>query len=92
MITMITIFKNYFQNLGHSGSCLLFSCQHGIAYYSKFILLSLSYIPNIVVADVARIGAKHATSTRKNDAKYYDKGDKEGNIFNPFSERVADPD
>ena len=78
--------------MGHSGRCLSFSCQHGIAYYSKFILLSLAYIPNIVVADVARIVAKHATSTRKNDAKYYDKGDKEGNIFNPFSEWVADQD
>ena len=78
--------------MGHSGSCLSFSFQHGIAYYSKFILLSLAYIPSIAVADVARIVAKHATSTRKNNAKYYNKGDKEGNIFNPFSERVADPD
>ena len=55
-------------------------------------LLSLAYIPNIVVVDMARIVAKHATSTRKDDAKYFGKGDKEGNIFNPFSGRVADPD
>ena len=35
---------------------------------------------------------KHATSTRKDDAKYNGKGDKENNIFNPFNGRVADPE
>ena len=102
---MITILKNYFQSCGsHSGSWHSFSCQHGIVYYLKFILsaesprdyveglLSLAYIPNIFAVDMARIVAKHATSTRKDNAKYYGKGEKEGNIFNPFSGRVADSD
>ena len=53
---------------------------------------SLAYIPNIAVVDMARIVVKHATSTRKDDAKYYGKGDKEGNIFNPFNDEVADPE
>ena len=98
-------FKKLFSKLwGHSGGWLSFSCQHGIVYYLKFILraksprdyvdglLSLVYIPNIVVVDMAHIVAKHATSSRKDDAKYYGKGDKEGNIFNPFNGRVADPE
>ena len=55
-------------------------------------LLSFAYIPNIVVPDMAHIVAKHSTSNRKDDAKYYGKGDKEGNIFNPFNCRVADPE
>ena len=84
----------------------LFSRQHGTVYYLKFILraesprdyvddlLSFAYIPNIVVPDMAHIVAKHSTRTsnRKDDAKYYGKGDKEGNIFNPFNCRVADPE
>ena len=77
-------FKKLFSKLwGHSGGWLSFSCQHGIVYYLKFILraespcdyvdglLSLVYIPNIVVVDMAHIVAKHATSSRKDDAKYY---------------------
>ena len=98
-------FKKLFSKLwGHSGGWLSFCCQHGIVYYLKFILraesprdyvdglLSLAYIPNIVVVDMAHIVAKHATSSRKGDAKYYGKYDKEGNIFNPFNGRVADPE
>ena len=38
------------------------------------------------------IAANHAKSTRKDDAKYDGKGDKENNIFNPFNGRVADPE
>ena len=77
-------FKKLFSKLlGHSVGGLSFSCQHGIVYYLKFILrvesprdyvdglLSLAYIPNIVVVDMAHIVAKHATSSRKDDAKYY---------------------
>ena len=98
-------FKKLFSKLwGHSGVSVSFSCQHGIVYYLKFILsaesprdyvdglLSLAYIPNIVVVDVAHIVAKHATSTRKDDAKYYGKDVKEGNIFNPFNGRVTNPE
>ena len=98
-------FKKLFSNLsGHSRGWLSFSCQHGTVYYLKFILraesprdyvddlLSFAYIPNIVVLDMAHIVAKHATSNRKDEAKYYGKGDKEGNIFNPFNSRVADPE
>ena len=51
-------------------------------------LLSLAYIPNIVV--MTDIVTKHATSTRKDDGKYYGKGDKERNIFNPSIAKVAD--
>ena len=51
-------------------------------------LLSLAYIPNIVV--MTDIVTKHATSTRKDDAKYYGKGDKERNVFNPSMAKVAD--
>ena len=50
------------------------------------------HFPNIIVIDMAHIVAKHATSSRKDDAKYYGKGDKEGNIFNQFNGRVADPE
>ena len=55
-------------------------------------LLSLAFIPNIVVVDMAQIVAKHAISTRKDNAKYYGKGGKEENILNPFNGRVAGPD
>ena len=41
---------------------------------------------------MAYIVANYAISTRKDDAKYYGKGGTEGNIFNPFNDRVADPD
>ena len=41
---------------------------------------------------MAHIVAKHATSSRKGDAKYCGKYDKEGNIFNPFNGRMADPE
>ena len=98
-------FKEPFSMLwGHSGSWLSFSCQHGGAYDLKFNLraessrdymdgwLSLTYIPNIVVFDMAHTVTKYATSIRKDDAKYYGKGDKEDNIFNPFNGRVTDPD
>ena len=75
---------------------IFLSAQHCILLKSPHDyvegLLSLAYIPNIVVVGMARIVAKHATSTRKDDAKYFGKGDKEGNIFNPFNGRVADPD
>ena len=89
---------------GHSRSWLSFSCQHDIVHYLKFILiveslrdyvdglLSLAFIPNIVVVDMAQIVAKHAISTRKDNAKYYGKGGKEENILNPFNGRVAGPD
>ena len=40
-------------------------------------LLLLAYIPNIVAVDMVDIVVKHATSARKDDAKYYGKGDKE---------------
>ena len=88
-------FKNLFsKQWGHSRSWLSFSCKHDIVYYLKFIVraeslrdyvdgwLSLAYIPNIVAVDMARVLVNHAT--RKDDAKYYGKGGKEGNIFNPF--------
>ena len=90
-------------HFGYSGGWLSFSYQRGIVYYLQFILraetsrnyvdglLSLAYVPNIVVVDMTHVVAKHATSTRKEDAKYYGKCDKEGNIFNPFNGRVADP-
>ena len=55
-------------------------------------LLSLAYIRDIVVVDMPRTAGKHATSTRKDDAKYDGKGDKESNIFSPFNGRVADPE
>ena len=55
-------------------------------------LLWLAFIPNIVVVDMAQIVAKHAISTRKDNAKYYGKGGKEENILNPFNGRVAGPD
>ena len=71
-------FKKLLQMLwGHSRSWLSFSFQHSIIYYLKFILpaeslrvyvdglLSLAYIPNRVVVDMAHIMANHATSTRK---------------------------
>ena len=41
---------------------------------------------------MAYIVANYAISTRKDDAKYYGKGGTEGNIFNPFNDRVSDPD
>ena len=98
-------FKKLFSKLwGRSGSWLSFSCQDGILYYLKFILraesprdyvdglLSLAYILNIVVVDMAHIVAKHARNTREDDAKYDGKGDKEGNNLNPFNDRVADAD
>ena len=55
-------------------------------------LFSLAYILNIGVVDMVPIKGNHATSTRKENVKYYSKGDKEGNIFNPFNGRVADAD
>ena len=100
---MITILKNYFQSYGviqRVGSHFPVST----AYYLKFVLraksfcdyvdglLSLAYIQKIAVVDMAHIVAKHPTSTRKDDAKYYGKGDKGGTIFSPFNGRVADPD
>ena len=60
--------------MGHSGSFLSFSCQNGIAYYSKFILLSLAYFPNIVVSDMARIVAKHAKTMQSISVKVTRKG------------------
>ena len=64
-------FKKLFSKLwSHSWSWLWISSQHGIVYYLKFILraksprdyvdglLSLAYIPNTVVVDMAHTVAK----------------------------------
>ena len=77
---MIVILKDYFQSNGFIQG-VRSSCQHGIAYYLKFILsvercrnhmgglLSLAYILNIAVFEMIHIVAKHKTSTRKDYAK-----------------------
>ena len=89
---------------GHAGGWLSFSCPHGVVYYLKFLLraescrdyvdgcLSMAYLPNVVVVDMAHIVAKHANRIRREDIEKYKKGDNEGKLFRPYDGRAADPE
>lgn len=89
---------------GHLGSWLPFSCPHGVVYSLKFLLhaescrdyvdgcLSMEYLPNIVVIDVAHVIAKYANTSRWEDIKKYGKGHKDGKLFRPYDGTAADPD
>ena len=78
-------------------------CPHGVVYYLKFLLrsessrddidglLSLKYIPNVVLIDMAHIIAKHALISRREEVQKYEYN-QEGILFEPYYGRVADPD
>ena len=98
-------FNKIFSKLwGHSGGWLSFSCPHGIVYYLKFILrsescrdyldgiLSMKFIPNICVIDMAQMVAKHANTTRSRDAVTRGLANDNGLIFYPFEGRLVDPE
>ena len=86
---------------GHSGGWLSFSCLHGVVYCLKFLLraescrdyvdgcLSMSNLPNVFVANMAQIVAKHANRSRREDIEKYNKEDNEGKRFRPYDGRAA---
>ena len=77
-------------------------CPHGVVYYLKFLLrsessrddidglLSLKYIPNVVLIAMAHIIAKHALISRREEVQKYEYN-QEGILFEPYYGRVADP-
>ena len=54
-------------------------------------LLSVKYIPNVVVIDMAHIIAKHMLISKKDDVNK-NRYNEEGNLFEPYSGSVAGPD
>ena len=96
--------KIFIKMWGHSGGWMSFSCPHSVVYYLKFLLraescrnyvdgcLSMAYLPNVVVVDMAHIVSKHANRSRREDIEKYNKGDNEGKLFRPYDGRAADPE
>ena len=87
-------FKKVFSKLwGHSGGWLSFSCPHRIVYYLKFILrvescrdynyglLSMAHLLNVCIVDMAHMVARHAHTSRVDDAREYGKANDDGKIF-----------